>query len=248
MKKIIIGLFLVCVLGITAYAAGRVEGAPAYDAAAPSSGEADGGMSYAFGMVIGDELKQTGLDFDYNAFMRGMRSILENRQSAIPMEEAIGVVQGAFYTAMVKRIEANRRAEQEFLEQNARREGVNATASGLQYEVVKQGDGPKPSSTDIVQVHYIGRLLDGTVFDSSHQRGESAEFPLYAVIPGWAEGLQLMSVGSTYKLFIPSGLAYGGQGAGNIIPPFSTLIFEVELLAILEDDGEHDYDEDDEDY
>jgi FKBP-type peptidyl-prolyl cis-trans isomerase FklB len=128
--------------------------------------------------------------------------------------------------------DANLEEGQAFLSENAQRSEVITTESGLQYEVLVLGDGPKPAATDFVKVHYHGTLLDGTVFDSSVDRGEPAEFPVNGVISGWVEALQLMSVGSKYKLFIPSGLAYGERGAGAQIGPNSTLIFEVELLEI----------------
>lgn len=120
----------------------------------------------------------------------------------------------------------------EFLAENKEREGVQTTASGLQYEVLKDGSGQKPIPTDTVMVHYEGRLADGTVFDSSYQRGEPAVFRLDQVIPGWSEGVQLMTVGSKYRLTLPPELAYGAQGAGGVIPPNAALVFDVELIAI----------------
>ena len=119
-----------------------------------------------------------------------------------------------------------------FLNDNAKREGVTVTQSGLQYEVIKQGDGSKPNATDTVEVHYKGTLIDGTQFDSSYDRGQTISFPLQNVIKGWTEGLQLMPVGSNYRFFIPYNLAYGERGAGGAIPPFATLIFDVELISI----------------
>ncbi len=121
-----------------------------------------------------------------------------------------------------------------FLEENKTKEGVQVTASGLQYQVLTEGNGPKPSIQDVVKVHYHGTLTDGTVFDSSVDRGEPIDFPVGQVVPGWVEALQLMPVGSKYKLFLPSELAYGARGAGANIPPFTTLLFEVELLEIVE--------------
>lgn len=132
-------------------------------------------------------------------------------------------------------MDASRKAKEEgekFLAENAKREGVKTTASGLQYEVIEATLGQKPSATDKVRVHYEGTLIDGTVFDSSYKRGESITFGLNQVIKGWTEGLQLMSVGSKYKLYIPYDLAYGAQGAGGSIPPYAALIFTVELLGI----------------
>jgi FKBP-type peptidyl-prolyl cis-trans isomerase len=119
-----------------------------------------------------------------------------------------------------------------FLNDNAKLDEVTVTASGLQYEVLKQGDGSKPDATDTVEVHYKGTLIDGTQFDSSYDRGQTISFPLQGVIKGWTEGLQLMPIGSNYRFFIPYNLAYGERGAGGVIPPFATLIFDVELISI----------------
>ena len=123
-------------------------------------------------------------------------------------------------------------AGKKFLEENANKEGIQTTASGLQYEVLRDGDGPKPRAVSTVEVHYEGRLIDGKVFDSSYQRKETISFPLNRVIPGWTEGLQLMPTGSKYRLYIPSELGYGARGAGGDIPPHAALIFDVELIAI----------------
>ena len=128
---------------------------------------------------------------------------------------------------------ANREAEAKFMAENAKAEGVQVTASGLQYKVIQEGNGPKPAMNSKVRVHYQGSLLNGEVFDSSIQRGEPLEFMLTQVIAGWTEGLQLMSVGSKYRLFIPAKLGYGSRGAGQAIPPDAALIFDVELLAIV---------------
>ena len=128
--------------------------------------------------------------------------------------------------------EVNEKAGREFLTENGKRAEVKTTESGLQYEVIKEGDGPKPTATDQVVVHYTGKLIDGTVFDSSEERGVPATFGVTQVIPGWVEALQLMTVGSTWRLFIPSALAYGPQGAGGVIGPNQTLIFDVSLLEI----------------
>jgi len=121
----------------------------------------------------------------------------------------------------------------QFLEENAKKEGVVTTASGLQYKVIREGDGPKPTAADEVEVHYRGTLIDGTEFDSSYKRGQPLTFPLSRVIAGWTEGVQLMPIGSKYEFYIPYNLAYGEKGAGGLIPPYAALIFEVELLRIL---------------
>ena len=131
-----------------------------------------------------------------------------------------------------EKLAANLKAGEDFLEQNKEREGVQTTASGLQYEVLTEGDGPKPKATDKVKCHYHGTLIDGTIFDSSVQRGQPATFPLNMVIKGWTEALQLMSVGSKYRLFLHPSLAYGERQTGSVIGPNSTLIFDVELLGI----------------
>ena len=123
-------------------------------------------------------------------------------------------------------------AGKKFLEENAKKEGIQTTASGLQYEVLRDGDGPKPGAANTVEVHYEGRLIDGKVFDSSYQRKQTISFPLNRVIPGWTEGLQLMPTGSKYRLYIPSELGYGARGAGGDIPPHAALIFDVELISI----------------
>jgi FKBP-type peptidyl-prolyl cis-trans isomerase len=199
-----------------------------------SGGSGDADASYAFGVALGSDFKQAGLAFDYDALLQGLRDSLEGRETRISLEEAIPLIQSALKDGMARLAEENRQRGLAFLAENAQKPGVLATPSGLQYEVVSQGTGPKPRSSDTVSVHYEGVLLNGETFDSSYARNEPAEFALDEVIPGWTEGIQLMSVGSSYRFFIPSGLAYGEQGYGNIIPSNSTLIFTVELLKILE--------------
>lgn len=227
MKKIIGISLLVGVLSWAVYAEGVPE--------VPSQVSEDVDTSYAFGMVIGSDLKQTGLTFNYNAFVRGLKESLEDKETRFTMDDAVLKVQTAFMAAMARQAEENRQKEQDFLEQNSTKPGVTLTSSGLQYEVIIEGSGQKPVESDMVRVNYKGTLTDGTVFDSSYSRGEPAEFLLDAVIPGWTEGIQLMSEGGFYRLYVPSKLAYGEQGAGSVIPPYATLIFEVELLSILED-------------
>ena len=156
--------------------------------------------------------------------MAGMASCNSNTTSSEGTEET-----AADYGQQIK---DNKTLGREFMEQNAKNDSVVQTTSGLQYMVLKEGTGAKPAAEDTVTVHYTGKLLDGTVFDSSVERGEPASFPLNAVIPGWTEGLQLMSEGSQYRLFIPSELAYGSQGAGDKILPNATLIFDVELIKV----------------
>ena len=157
--------------------------------------------------------------------MAGMASCASNENKTTESEETAAPSYG-------QQIKDNKTLGREFLEQNAKNDSVVQTASGLQYMVLKEGTGAKPGPTDEVTVHYTGRLLDGTVFDSSVERGEPATFPLNGVIPGWAEGLQLMSEGSKYRLFIPSELAYGSKGAGDKILPNATLVFDVESIKV----------------
>ena len=191
-------------------------------------------LSYAFGMVLGSDLRQTGLLFDYDAFTRGFREVMENMDTRIPMDLADQLVELAIYQAMSSQAEINRQVEEAFLAQNAQRAGVFTTASGLQYEIIEEGSGEQPSENDFVKVHYIGFLIDGTVFDSSVERGDPENFPLEMVIPGWSEGIQLMRVGGKSRIFIPSSLAYGTRGVSGVIPPNAVIVFDVELLEIHE--------------
>jgi FKBP-type peptidyl-prolyl cis-trans isomerase len=143
-----------------------------------------------------------------------------------------GIVGATVWLGTRDQVAAVRTADMKYLAENAKKAGVVTTASGLQYQVVREGTGPRPAATDTVLVHYEGRLLDGTVFDSSYQRGQPAAFPLNAVIPGWTEGVQLMTTGSKYRFTVPPELAYGSAGAGGVIPPGAVLEFDVELLAV----------------
>ena len=192
-------------------------------------------LSYAFGMVIASDIKYTGLELDYSAFDRGFKDFLENLDTRFTLDEALYKVETAIRLAMAERAELNHQEGERFLAQNAAMPGIYTTASGLQYEIIVEGSGRQPQFSDFVRVHYTGFLIDGTIFDSSYERGEPEEFPLQAVIPGWSEGLQLMREGGKNILYIPSRLAYGIQGAGNFVPPNSVIIFEVELLNIIDD-------------
>lgn len=201
-------------------------------------------VSYGIGSDVGHNLqmnlKQSGLDsLNMDAMFAGMRDAMDSTER-ISTEKVKAVVQAymmeAQKTMMAKQqaeAEATLAAGQAFLAENGKKPGVITTASGLQYEVLQMGKGPKPTATDTVRVNYKGTLLNGKQFDSSYDRGQPAEFPVGAVIPGWTEALQLMPVGSRWKLYIPSDLAYGQHGAGADIPGNSTLIFEVELMDIL---------------
>jgi FKBP-type peptidyl-prolyl cis-trans isomerase FkpA len=196
--------------------------------AAPSAADA----SYAFGVLIGNSLKSTAVTIDYNSFVKGMKDVASAKGPKVTLEQANETAQNAIAAASEEKAKADLAAETKYLEENGKKAGVTTTASGLQYEVLTKGTGTIPLATDTVKVDYVGKLLDGTTFDSSKDRGEPAIIPLNQVIPGWAEGLQLMNVGSTYRLTIPSTLAYGPQGAGGVIPPNATIVFEVTLLSI----------------
>jgi len=190
--------------------------------------------SYALGMNVGTSLKADNIYPNMEEFTQGIKDVLHDSKPRYTLEEAYQVFSEAFRSLAEKRDMENQQSENDFLAENSKKPGVNVTGSGLQYEVISEGYGPKPTAADTVKVHYQGALTDGTIFDSSYERGEPIEFPLNGVIPGWTEGLQLMSVGSKYRLIIPSNLGYGPEGAGQQIPPYSTLIFEVELLDIVQ--------------
>jgi FKBP-type peptidyl-prolyl cis-trans isomerase FklB len=190
-------------------------------------------MSYAYGISIAESFKMQGIqDFNMGAFMKGMSAVLMGQPTSMSAQEAQQVVNA--YMTQMKQIQAEqaRKRGKDFLLENAKREEVTTTESGLQYEVIKEGKGDNPKPTSQVTVHYEGTTIDGQVFDSSKQRGQPATFGLNQVIKGWTEGLQLMNPGSVYKLYIPSELAYGERGAGQMIGPGETLIFEVELISI----------------
>ena len=190
-------------------------------------------LSYALGLSMGGNLIGSGISkLEINDFADGLRAVYEKAEQKMTFDEAKQIVTDFFTDLQNQMAGDNERLGREYLEKNKSAEGVKVTASGLQYQVVKEGDGAQPGPNDVVTVHYTGRLLDGTVFDSSVERGEPATFALNQVIPGWTEGLQLMSEGSEYRLFIPSELAYGSKGAGDKILPNSTLIFDVKLIKV----------------
>jgi len=198
----------------------------------PADGSFGKDPSYALGMGFGSSLKNDGLYLDWKEFEKGIKDAFYGKEARFTGEEARQLYSSAINANFEKREAANRRAQSDFLEENMKKPGVTATESGLQYEVITEGNGPKPSADDTVRIHYKGTFIDGTEFDSSYSRGEPAELPLNGVIPGWTEGLRLMNKGGKYRLFIPAHLGYGERGAGRI-PPNSTLVFEVELLDIL---------------
>lgn len=190
-------------------------------------------LSYALGMSMASNLMNSGLrNIDVPSFTDAFNSIVNNTTPSMSQQEANQVIQAFFSQRQDEMLTRNLEAGKAFLAENSKNEKVVTLSSGLQYEVLTAGDGAIPAATDQVKCHYHGTLLDGTVFDSSVQRGQPALFGVSQVIKGWVEALQLMSVGSKWRLFIPSHLAYGEQGAGNSIEPNSTLIFEVELLGI----------------
>lgn len=191
-------------------------------------------VSYALGLSIGNNFQNSGIkDLQVEDFIKGLTDVMEEKQPAITYDEAKEVINEYFIKLQKEKMEINKKAGEEFLHINKGRAGVVELPSGLQYQVLKQGNGAKPSATDKVKCHYHGTLINGTIFDSSVQRGQPAVFGVNQVIPGWVEALQLMPVGSKWRLFIPSNLAYGEHGAGEMIEPNSTLIFDVELLDIV---------------
>ncbi len=218
MKKIILSLILI--MGITSINAQNLN----------TEMEK---VSYSLGVNVAKSVKNQGLTkIDSEAIAQAFIDVFEGNELKISEQESNLILQDYFGKLTKEAQSANVEAGQKFLAENAKRDGVTTTSSGLQYEVLAQGSGDSPKETDKVTVHYHGTLIDGTVFDSSVERGQPATFPVNGVIPGWVEALQLMKPGAKYKLFIPSNLAYGERGAGGSIGPNATLIFEVELISI----------------
>jgi FKBP-type peptidyl-prolyl cis-trans isomerase len=195
---------------------------------------------YALGLSVASSFKSGGLNtINYELFNKGLRDIFTNANPLLTQEQAQEAINNLF-----KSFSKEREAEamkqyapilkegSDFLAANKLKPGIKTTASGLQYEIIKQGDGPTPKATDIFIAHYTGTLLNGSKFDSSVDKGQPLEYPVSKVIPGWTEGLQLMKVGSKYRFYIPYQLAYGANGSGPSIPPYSTLVFDLELLGI----------------
>lgn len=191
-------------------------------------------VSYALGLSLGNNLLGSGVTaLVYAQLAKGIQDVMEQKQPDMSYQEAQIVINEFFQELQGKMSEKAQSEGIAFLAENAKRTGVTTLESGLQYEIIAAGNGILPKSTDTVKVHYHGMLIDGTVFDSSVDRGEPTSFGVTQVIAGWVEALQLMQVGSKWRLFIPSDLAYGAQGAGQSIAPHSTLVFEVELLEIV---------------
>lgn len=200
-------------------------------------------LSYGIALRMGERMKSDGMSLDVDAYALGMQDAFDGTEAKLTDEEI-----NAEMVAFQEKLEAERNAEREasatangeagtaFLAENAKRDGVMVTESGLQYEVIEAGDGNSPTTEDTVEVHYRGTLIDGTEFDSSYSRGQTVSFGVTQVIAGWTEALQLMKEGAKYKLYIPSELAYGAAGAGQMIGPNATLIFDVELVSIAGND------------
>lgn len=198
-------------------------------------------LSYALGLGIGRQLAQMGAeDLNIDDFSQAIKDILTGKEPQVSDQEAQKLVTTFFEeqeakqrAAAAEKYKDNKEKGEAWLANKAMEEGVVALPSGLLYQVLNEGSGKKPTAADTVKCHYEGRLIDGTVFDSSYKRGESATFPLNGVIAGWTEGVQLMSEGAKYRFFIPYQLAYGERGAGQAIPPFAALVFDVELIKVL---------------
>ena len=198
-------------------------------------------LSYALGLGIGRQLSQMGADsLNIDDFAQAIKDIIAGKQPQIADQEAQTIVTEFFQqqeakqsAAAAEKYKDNKEKGEAWLAEKAMEEGVVSLPSGLMYQVLNEGSGKKPTAEDTVECHYEGRLIDGTVFDSSYKRGESATFPLNGVIAGWTEGVQLMSEGAKYRFFIPYQLAYGERGAGASIPPFAALVFDVELIKVM---------------
>ena len=191
-------------------------------------------VSYALGLSIGNNFQNSGTNnLQIEDFVKGLKDVLSEAQPEISYDEAKQVINDYFMNLQKERLELNKKAGEEFLNINKGKAGVVTLPSGLQYQILQKGEGATPTAADKVKCHYHGTLINGTVFDSSVQRGEPAVFGVSQVIPGWVEALQLMPVGSKWRLFIPANLAYGEHGAGDAIEPNSALVFDVELLDIV---------------
>lgn len=246
MKKYLLPLALVSVVALQACnqkppAPAAVEEAAKAPAADTALTTPEQRLSYGIAYGLGLRMKADGVPLDAAAFGVGLTDSLEGKEARMTQEEISAEMEAFQEKAQAERAaaqealgKANLEAATKFLAENAAKAGVVTTASGLQYEILTEGKGPKPTADDTVEVHYRGTLVDGTEFDSSYSRGETVTFGVGQVIPGWTEALQLMPVGSKWKLAIPADLAYGAGGAGNVIGPNAALVFEVELISIPE--------------
>ncbi|MDO6392286.1 FKBP-type peptidyl-prolyl cis-trans isomerase [Pontibacter sp. BT731] len=192
-------------------------------------------ISYIIGRDMAANLKKQGIDIEAEAFFKGLKEVIAGEPSSLSQQD-IQMAMMALQQEMQQKQGAkggeNQKAGEAFLAENKNKEGIKTLPSGLQYQVLEEGTGKSPAATDKVTTHYHGTLIDGTVFDSSYERGQPATFPVNGVIAGWTEALQLMKEGAKWRLFIPSDLAYGAQGAGDTIGPNTTLIFDVELISV----------------
>ncbi|HML59024.1 MAG TPA: FKBP-type peptidyl-prolyl cis-trans isomerase [Ferruginibacter sp.] len=228
MKAITLSIFTCVALNASAQKAGQVSPAPQMKNAVDS-------FSYALGMNVAQSVKDQGVhEINLALLSRAFEDVLKGEAGAMTSEQAIQVLQSEMQRQTQARVAAEKSKGIKFLEENKKRQGVIVLPNGLQYEIMEAGnpDGPKPSATDVVKVDYVGTFIDGKEFDGSIKRGQPAEFPVNGVISGWTQILQMMPVGATWKVYIPSDLAYGDRGAGNSIPPGATLIFTITLHEI----------------
>jgi FKBP-type peptidyl-prolyl cis-trans isomerase len=239
MKKTVLVTAALCLIFAGAQAKNPKQGKQIEQPAAPVQVFTNNidSMSYALGLNVGADFQKNlknipGGQYNKELLIKGMVTALKGDSALMTAEFANTYFRGYITAAQAKEATAKKAAGEKFLAENKTKPSVQTTASGLQYEVIKEGTGIKPKDVDTVVVHYVGTLIDGTKFDSSVDRGEPVTFPLNQVIKGWTEGVQLMSVGSKYKFFVPYSLGYGDAGAGGVIPPYATLIFEVELLNV----------------
>jgi len=232
-NKIVTGALVIAFLGFVAFAAAAEEAA----AGKPVLDTEPARISYSIGVQVGSSLRECGMTLDPNLILRGLQDTMSGAEPAMSREE-ISEAMGTFQQHMMQQQrEKAEKAQEEgasFLEENAKKEGVVTLPSGLQYKVIREGEGRIPKATDTVKTNYRGTLINGKQFDSSYDRGEPAEFPVTGVIKGWQEALQLMKEGAKWQLFVPSELGYGQMGSRGSIPPNATLIFEIELLEIVE--------------
>ncbi|MEH6591197.1 MAG: FKBP-type peptidyl-prolyl cis-trans isomerase [Halioglobus sp.] len=242
MKKYALPLAIASVLVLQACNAQTDSSATTAEAPAPAAAAletTEQRLSYGIAFGLGQRVSADGVPLDVDAFVGGLRDGLEGKEPKMTQEEMAAEMQAYQEKAQAEQMAAqesagmaNKMASEKFMAQNATTEGITITESGLQYLIVEAGDGAMPAADDTVEVHYRGTLVDGTEFDSSYSRGQTVSFGVGQVIPGWTEALQLMPVGSKWKLFIPSDLAYGAGGAGGVIGPNAALIFDVELVSI----------------